>query len=101
MTMPLHPSAAPPSITPADSPSAPAQYAAVTPHGQGTAPYDVQAPQADLSATFSAATDAVAPRQSATEALLSSPQGAGAFSITSGASGGGGEDWPSDISPGG
>lgn len=35
-------------ITPSDSPSAPAQYGAVAPHGQGTAPYDVQAPLEDL-----------------------------------------------------
>ena len=35
-------------ITPSDTPSSPAGYAEVTPHGQGIAPYDVQAPQADL-----------------------------------------------------
>jgi len=96
-------------ITPADSPSSPSDFAAVTPHGQGPAPYDIQAPQADLAATFNAA-NAVAgsgvlypqgPRQAATERLIQSPQGYGDFTITAGYAGGGGEDWPGDVAPGG
>ena len=39
------------------------------------------------------------PRQAQTEALLSSPPGYGAFTITGGYSGGGGEDWPGDVTP--
>jgi hypothetical protein len=38
-------------------------------------------------------------RQRETETLLASPQGYGAFSITGGYSGGGGENWPSDAGP--
>jgi hypothetical protein len=96
-------------ITPSDTPSSPADYAGVTPHGQGTAPYDVQAPQDDLSALVAGA-GAVAgagvvypqgPRQSQTEALLTSPQGYGEFDVTAGYSGGDGEDWPANVEPGG
>lgn len=95
----------PPAVTPADSPSAPAQYAGVTPHGQGTAPYDVQAPQDDLSGLVASA-GALAgagviyprgPRQAMTEALLSSPQGFGEQDIDAGWSGG----WPANIEPSG
>lgn len=100
-------------ITPSDSPSAPAQYDAVTPHGQGTAPYDVQAGN-DLDAITSAMDGANAlagsgvlypqgPRQMQTEALLESPQGFGidGYDIDAGYSGGGGEDWPNNVEPGG
>lgn len=96
-------------ITPSDSPSSPAGYASVTPHGQGPAPYDLQAPQPDLSGVFDAS-NAVAgagvlyaqgPRQQQAEALLSSPQGFGEFDITAGYSGGDGEDWPGNVEPGG
>ena len=91
-------------ITPSDSPSAPAQYAAVPVSGT-----DIQAPQADLSGVFDAA-NAVAgagvlygqgPRQQQTEKLIQSPPGFGEFDITAGYSGGGGEDWPSNAEPGG
>lgn len=102
------PSAAPSPMTPADSPAVPAGYAEVTPHGRGPAPYDIQAEMPDIAGPF-AESVAVAgpgvlypqsPRQAQTEQLLNSPQGYGAFSITGGFSGGGGEDWPSDVSPG-
>jgi hypothetical protein len=94
-------------ITPGDSPSSPADYAAVPPHGQGPAPYDIQAPQADLSATFDAAGRLAGagvlypqgPRQAQTEALLSSAQGFGEFDIIPGYDGGG--EWPANTEPGG
>ena len=90
-------------ITPADSPSSPSNYAAVTPHGQGTAPYDVQAgnDEAAIAAAFGSAVAEsgagvlypVGPRQAETEALLKSPPGYGDFDIMSGSSAG----WPIDM----
>ena len=88
-------------ITPADTPSSPSDYAAVTPHGIGTAPYDIQAPQQDLSAIAAASQATAMARQPATERLLASPQGYADFDITAGFSGGGGESWPNDPTPGG
>jgi hypothetical protein len=81
-------------ITPSDSASAPEQYAAVSVSGT-----DIQAPQADLSGAVSASVSEAMARQPDTERLLQSPQGYGAFSITSGSSGGGGEDWPGSVAP--
>jgi hypothetical protein len=57
---PLDPQGAPPPVTPADTPSDAAGYAMVTPHGQGPAPYDIQAPMADLSGAFDSAVNALA-----------------------------------------
>lgn len=99
---PLDPIGAPPPVTPADSPSAPEQFAGVTPHGRGPAPYDIQADLDDLGAMAAAAQAAAGPgseRQMATESFLSSPQGYGEVTILGGASGGGGDDWPSDVRP--
>jgi hypothetical protein len=88
-------------ITPSDSASSPADYAAVPVQSM-----NIQAPQADLSGAFDAA-NAVAgagvlypqgPRQAQAEALLS---GADGPSVTAGYCGGGGEDWPSSVQPGG
>jgi len=70
-------------ITPADSPSSPSNYEAVTPHGQGPAPYNIQAEQQDLTGLVNAAgalagagiVYPMGPRQSETEVMLSSPQG--------------------------
>ena len=100
-------------ITPSDSPSSPSDYAGVTPHGQGTAPYDVQAGQDDLSGLVAAA-GALAgagvvypqgPRQSMTETLLQSPQGfaVDGYDIDAGFHGGQGGDagWPANVEPGG
>ena len=95
-------------ITPSDSPSSPEGYAAVTPAGQGPAPYDIQAAMPDLSGAYASAgaeTGAgivypVSGRQRDTETLLSSPQGYADFNITGGFSGGGGESWPSNPDPG-
>lgn len=89
-------------ITPSDSASSPADYASVPVSG-----HDIQAPQADLTGAFDAANAAAgagvlygqSDRQRETAALIQSPQGYGAFSITSGSSGGGGEDWPSSVAP--
>jgi hypothetical protein len=87
-------------ITPSDSPSAPEQYAGVP-----VCTTDIAAPQADLSGTFDAAMAETVPRQEQTRVLLESPAGFSAGSGTSGydilggSSGGGGEDWPSDVQP--
>lgn len=82
-------------ITPSDPAAAPELYAAVQESG-----FDILAGQPDLSGLCSAAQSEAMARQPDTERLLQSPQGYGAFSITSGTSHGGGEDWPSDVSPG-
>lgn len=107
---PLDPASPPSPVTPGASVSDPAGFASVTPHGRGPAPYDIQAADgvAEMQSAFGGSV-AVAgagvlypqsPRQADTERLLSSPQGYGEFSITGGYSGGGGEDWPSDVGPG-
>lgn len=95
-------------VTPADSPSAPSQYASVVPSGQGTAPYNVQAPMEDLSAMTDAAVSLAGPggpRQAMTQHLLDSPQGfsvgggTSGWDITAGFSGDGGDGWPNDVQP--
>jgi hypothetical protein len=106
---PVDPQGAPPPVTPADSPSSPSGYAGVTPHGQGTAPYDIQAPMGDLSAAVAASgalmgADIIyghGPRQAETEALLTSPPGYGEFNILQGFSGQGDSShgWPNDVRP--
>lgn len=93
-------------ITPSDSPSSPSNYAEVTPHGQGTAPYDIQAPQADLTAAVDAANALggagflypMGPRQAETAALMNSPAGYAEQDITAGWNAGG--EWPGDPYPG-
>lgn len=90
-------------VTPADSPSSPL-YGDVTPHGQGTAPYNVEAPLDDLSGMTAAAvalSGPGGPRQAETETLLSSPQGFGEQDIDAGWSGGGGNGWPANVEPSG
>ena len=70
-------------ITPSDTPSSPSNYESVTPHGQGPAPYNIQAPQQDLTAAVAGAgaiTGAgivygMGPRQQQARALMESPQG--------------------------
>ena len=94
-------------ITPSDTPSAPAQYEAVTPHGQGPAPYNIQAEQADLTGLVNAAGSLAGagvvypqgPRQAETEVLLSSPQGFGVegYDIDAGYASG----WDANVEPGG
>jgi len=105
----VHQAAGPPPVTPADTPSSPSNYAAVTPHGRGPAPYDIQAPLMDgeiTSAFNSANADAGAgvlypqsARQREAAAILDSPQGAGldGLDVMSGTTAG----WPADIEPGG
>ncbi len=114
----LDPQGAPDPVTPAAGPGDPAGYGMVTPHGRGTAPYDIQADngQAAIQAAYDSAGAVSAagvsvygtqsPRQAAAERLLYSPQGFSAgggttgFLITQGFSGGGGDGWPDDIQPG-
>lgn len=108
---PRDPISPPPPVTPHDSPSSPAGFASVTPHGQGPAPYDIQAPQADLTAVVEAAGRLTGagvvypqgPRQRETEVLLSSPQGFGldGYDIDAGYHGDGGDGWPGNVEPGG
>lgn len=96
-------------VTPADSPSSPAGYAGVTPHGQGTAPYDIQAPLGDLTGVFDAANSLggagflypQGPRQAQAQVLLDSPAGfaSGGYDVDAGFSGGGGGSWPNDVEP--
>lgn len=103
-------------VTPADSPSNPAGYAMVTPHGRGPAPYDIQDSHdvpGEVQAAFDGA-NAVAgagvlypagPRQQATAKLMNSPQGFAAgggssgWDITPGFSGEPGESWPNNPQP--
>jgi hypothetical protein len=90
----------------------------VTPHGQGPAPYDIQAPmsEAEITGAFNGA-NAVGgagflypqgPRQAQTAHLMDSPQGFAAgggtsgWDITAGFSGEGNGHygWPNDVQPG-
>jgi hypothetical protein len=111
----LDPFAAPDPVTPAASPVA--GYSMVTPSGQGTAPYDIQADlgaiQADVTAGWAAA-GAVAgagvvypqgTRQVATARLLDSAQGfnsgggTSGYDITPGWAGEPYESWPDNPEP--
>ena len=92
-------------ITPADSPSSPSDYAGVTPHGRGPAPYNIQAPldQGSIQSAFDQANrDGGAgmlypqgPRQAEAERLIMSAPGYGDFDILSGTTAG----WPADVTP--
>jgi hypothetical protein len=103
------PQGAPPPVTPQASPADPAGWAMVTPHGQGPAPYDIQAPMDDLMGAYQSAgalngagiVYGQGPRQAEAEALLESPPGYGEFDILQGFSG---QDatthgWPNDVRP--
>jgi hypothetical protein len=91
---------------PADSPGAPAQYAKTEGPAAGPASYNIQAGQADLSGVTQAAMSSALSRQAQTRTLLESPQGfavgsgASGYDILGGSSGGGGENWPSNVQPG-
>jgi hypothetical protein len=96
------PAGVPDAVTPQDSPADEAGWAQVTPPGQGPAPYDIAAPQdiAGIGAALTAAMDLSgggegsgpgagipdrhSPRQAQAEAILESPQGAPAMSVTAG-----------------
>ena len=90
----LDPAGAPGPVTPADGPGDAAGWAAVAPHGPGTAPYDIAAPldTAAITAAFDAANALTGagflypqgPRQAAAQHLLDSPQGFSAGGGTSG-----------------
>ena len=94
-------------ITPSDTPSDPAAYAMVTPHGRGPAPYDIQAPMSDgeIGAAFNASIAMggsgvlypQGPRQAQTQRLLESPQGfaSNGYDIDAGTTAG----WPADVEP--
>lgn len=108
---PHEPTSAPPTITPGDSPSSPSNFAMVTPHGRGPAPYDLQAPLSDgeISGAFNDANATggagvlypMGPRIAAAKTLLESPQGFGSdgFDIFGGYHQGGGDGWPADVEP--
>ena len=94
-------------ITPPDTPSSPENFAQVAPHGQGPAPYDIQAPMADgeVTAAFDASLAVggsgvlypQGPRQAQTQTLLESPAGfaSDGYDIDAGTTAG----WPNDVEP--
>jgi hypothetical protein len=94
-------------ITPRDTPSSPENFAQVTPHGQGPAPYDIQAPMSDgeIGAAFDSSIAVggsgvlypQGPRQAQTGRLLQSDQGFGSdgYDIDAGTTAG----WPNDVEP--
>lgn len=105
--LPVSAASPPDQVTPAGGPSSPENFAAVTPHGRGPAPYDIQAQMPDIAGPFA---DSVAvagagvlypqgPRQAQAETLLSSPQGFGEYDIDAGFTGGGGGSWPANVEP--
>lgn len=112
----LDPSAAPGPVTPSGGPGDASGFAGVTPHGQGTAAYDIAAPldEAGITAAFDAANALsgagalypMGPRQRATEQLLNSPQGfssgggTSGYDITPGWSGEPDESWDNNPQPG-
>lgn len=112
---PSDPAGAPPAVTPADSASNPAGFAAVTPHGRGPAPYDIQAPMDDLAAVTAAAEALTgagvlyprSERQIMAQHVMDSPAGFDAgggltgWDIQEGFSGSGAEDygWPNNAQP--
>src|SRR5260221_11240406 len=77
-------------VTPRDTPSSPSGYASVTPHGQGPAPYNIQAGAPDLSGVFGSANATAgagvlypqSERQRQTEVLRSSPPGLAGGGVT-------------------
>ena len=106
----LDPYPVPAPVTPAASPSSPAGYAQVTPHGEGPAPYDIQAPLMDgeITAAFGESVAAggagvlypQGARQAAASRFMDSAQGYGVVDVTASEWGGPGEDWPGDVRPG-
>ena len=111
----LDPMSVPDPVTPQDSPGDPAGYGMVTPHGRGTAPYDIQqdlgAIQSDVQGSFDDAVAATgagvlypqSPRQSEAEKLLDSPAGFSSggglsgYDILTGWSGESAVLWPNDV----
>jgi hypothetical protein len=107
----VDPQSPPDQVTPASSPSSPANYAMVTPHGRGPAPYDIQAmsPEPEVTAAFNTANALggagflypTSERIQQAQTLLESPQGFGSdgFDVDGGWHGGGGGSWPSNVEP--
>jgi hypothetical protein len=95
-------------ITPSDTPSSPADYAAVA-----VQPMDIQAPQDDLTGVFNEAGALsagqendiypVGPRQQQVAGLIQSEQGfaVDGYDVDAGWHGGGGGGWPNNMEPGG
>lgn len=104
---PVSAAAAPDQITPAGGPSSPENFAAVTPHGRGPAPYDIQAEMPDIAGPFADSVAAAgagvlypqSERQRQAETLLNSPAGFGEYDIDGGFTGGGGAGWPANPEP--
>jgi hypothetical protein len=103
----VHQAGPPPNFTPPGGPSSPANYAMVTPHGRGPAPYDIQAPLDDLSGACAEA-EAVwgagtlnprGPREQQAAQLMDSAQGFGldGFDVDAGWHG----SWPANVEPSG
>ena len=111
----LDPMAVPDAITPQAGPGDPAGYGMVTPHGQGTAPYDIQADlgaiEADITTRVNASGSVSgagivypqSPRQAEAEKLLTSPAGfdsgggLSGYDILTGWSGESAVRWPNDV----
>jgi hypothetical protein len=103
-------------VTPMDGPGDAAGWAMVTPHGRGTAPYDIAAPSDEAGITAAAnAAGAVSgagivygqgTRQRETQVLLDSPfgfssgGGTSGYDITAGWSGEPDESWDNNPQPG-
>lgn len=109
----VHQASPPSPITPAGGPSSPADYAGVTPHGRGPAPYDIQAPlmadevQSAFSESVAVGGSGVlypmGERIQQAQTMLESPQGFGldGFDVDGGFHGGQGGDagWPNNVEP--
>lgn len=111
----VSPDGAPDPVTPAAGPADAAGYATVTPHGRGTAPYDIAAPLDDAAiqaawdgaGAVAAAGVSVYPgqgtRQREAQELLDSPQGfssgggTSGYDITAGWSGEPDESWANNV----
>ena len=106
---PLDPISPPDPVTPRDTPSSPAGYAMVTPHGRGPAPYNIQQANDEgaVTAQFNAANGAAgagvlyprSERQQQAIQLMDSPMGfgLGGFDVDAGTNCG----WPNNVEPGG
>jgi hypothetical protein len=105
----LDPMSVPDQVTPQAAPSSPANYAGVTPHGAGPAPYDLQAPspEGEVTAAFDQSIAVggagvlypMSPRIAAAKAMMESPQGYGSagIDVVGGYHGGGGQMWPGNV----
>jgi hypothetical protein len=105
----LDPMSVPDQVTPRDTPSSPGNFAMVTPHGVGPAPYDLQAPlpEREVTAAFDRSLAEggagvlypLSPRIAEAKAMMESPQGygGGGINVIGGYHAGGGDGWPVDV----